>query len=118
MRNIWRTVFQHGLYWNDGHIPYCIIDETLEPLRSSNISIIHVKSEQSCKILRELLLNEPHLDIRNIENFGGDFSAEDFSANHKSCGKHKHNTRLCALQNVDLIENLYFQTNHNNNGGQ
>lgn len=107
IKSIWRSVFRHGIYWNDGCVPSSRVDGTVDLLRSSNL-IIYVKGEKKARFLAELLKTN-RLNIRNIEDFGANFSLEDFTPDHKSCGAHKHNTRLCAVQSVHLIENWYLQ---------
>lgn len=104
---LWQSAFRHGIYWNDGSVPYNRIDQTIELLRLPNLRI-YVKGENNCGFLNDLLRTW-NPDIRNIENFGADFSLEDFTPAYKNCGSHKHNTRLCAIQSVRLIRDWFLQ---------
>lgn len=102
---IWLTIFQHGFYWNDGSTPYNQINQTIEPLRSSNL-IIYVKGAQKAIWLKSIL-NDNHIECRNIEDIGCNFRLSDCASCRLNCGQHKHKAKNCALQSVRLLETWY-----------
>lgn len=103
---IWLTTYQHGLYWTDGCVPYKKVHNTIAQLCLSN-SIIYVKGSQKIIWLKSLCNNE-NLDCRNIEDIGCNFRLADCAYTHLNCGSHKQNTKNCALRNVKLLRNWFY----------
>lgn len=102
---IWLTVFHHGFYWNDGVIPYTLIDKTIEPLRNPNLTI-YVKGAQKVEWLKAIL-NANHIHFHNIEDIGCDIRLSSNQSCRVRCGEHKHKAKHCALQSVRLLESWY-----------
>lgn len=103
---IWSTIFQHGFYWNDGGVPYKQIDQSIEPLRQSNL-IIYVMGAQKVSCMKNIL-NDANVDCRNIEEIGCNFRLSDCDSCRLNCGQHKHKSKLCALKSVGLLETWYY----------
>lgn len=102
---IWSTIFHHGFYWDDGCASYNQIDQSVEPLRESNL-IIYVKGAQKVTWLKNIL-KDNRIECRNIEEIGCDFRLSDCASCRLNCGKHKHKAKNCALQSVGLLETWY-----------
>lgn len=103
---IWLLKFYHGFWWNDGQEDYSEIANYMKPLLRNNL-IIFVKGFQKVQWLKDLCPNNPHLDVRNIEDLGCNIRLSDESYNLNNslhCSKHCK-IRICARQNVEILKN-------------
>lgn len=100
--------FNHGIYWNSGHINYSEIEKCIQPLQTNNL-VLFVEGLGKVQCLRKVCNNSTLLDIRNIRDYGCIISLRLMSMNLSHslhCCKH-HKVLDCARQNVEIIKNWF-----------